>query len=63
MIDRDDDKVYEAIRQGVDSAIWRMITNATNMPCSDFFDAVQRGVAIGIEKAANAGAFDKDDAE
>jgi hypothetical protein len=31
------DKVYEAIAEGVDRAIWRMITNETDTPCKDFY--------------------------
>lgn len=36
----DNDRVYEAIAEGVERAIWRMITNATDMPCHDFYDTV-----------------------
>jgi hypothetical protein len=37
----DPDKVYRAISQGVYDAIWRMITNATQMPCADFYDTIK----------------------
>ena len=50
----DERKFYEAVRQGVHDAVWRMITNATDMPCTDFFDAIQEGVATGIKSAALA---------
>jgi len=44
-------ELLDAIREGVHDAVWRMITNATSMPCHDFFDTVQEGVADGIERA------------
>ena len=31
--------------------MWQMITNATSMPCHDFFDTVKDGVAQGMTKA------------
>jgi hypothetical protein len=40
-----------AIREGVYDAVWQMITNATSMPCHDFFDTVREGIADGIERA------------
>lgn len=42
--DLDPEKIYEAIKDGTCLAIWRMITNATDMPCADFFDTVKDGV-------------------
>jgi hypothetical protein len=36
--------VHDAIRQGVRGAIWNMITNNTQMPCADFYDAIKDGV-------------------
>jgi len=44
-------ELLDAISEGVRAAMWDMITNATMAPCADFFDAVQDGVAAGIEKA------------
>jgi hypothetical protein len=38
------DEFLQAIREGVHDAFWEMITNATGMPCHDFYDAVQQGV-------------------
>ncbi len=37
----DPDKIYHAIGQGVHDAIWDMITNATQMPCADFYDTIK----------------------
>lgn len=39
----DPEKVYEAISKGVEDAIWRMITNATDAPCQDFYDSIEKG--------------------
>jgi hypothetical protein len=38
-----------AIRDGVHSAMWRMITNATDMPSADFFDAIKAGAKEAID--------------
>ena len=43
-------ELLNAIRDGVADAVWRMITNATDMPCADFYDFVKDGVAEGIER-------------
>lgn len=47
--------MMEAVSEGVRRAVWQMITNATDMPCADFFDAVKEGVAEGIKSAAKQG--------
>jgi hypothetical protein len=39
-----------AIRDGVAEAMWRMITNATDAPCADFYNFVKDGVAEGIKR-------------
>ena len=36
----DPDRVYEAIAEGVDRAIWRMITSGTQMPGADFYATI-----------------------
>lgn len=43
-------ELLNAIRDGVADAMWRMITNATDMPCADFYDFVKDGVAEGIRQ-------------
>ena len=43
-------ELLNAIRDGVADAMWRMITNATDVPCADFYDFVKDGVAQGIER-------------
>lgn len=45
------EELLDAIREGVHDAVWRMITNATSMPCHDFYDMVKEGVAMGIKEA------------
>ena len=45
-------RVYEAIAEGVDRAIWRMITNATDMPCRDFYDTVEKATREAFEKVS-----------
>ena len=44
-------ELFDAIRAGVHDAIWRMITNATDMPCADFYEMIQKGVEKGIGDA------------
>jgi hypothetical protein len=44
--------VCDAIRKGVAEAIWRVATNATDMPCTDFYEAIKDGAAEGISKVS-----------
>lgn len=48
----DPEKVYKAIREGVEDAMWRMIRSATDMPGDDFYYFVKEGVKEAIEKIA-----------
>lgn len=43
------EKVYDAISKGVENAIWRMITNATDMPCADFYDSIQKAATEAFD--------------
>ena len=45
-------ELLDAVRNGVSDAMWQTITNATSMPCHDFFDTVKQGFAEGMESAA-----------
>jgi hypothetical protein len=36
--------LMEAISAGVYRAVWQMITYGTQMPCRDFFDAIEDGI-------------------
>lgn len=36
--------MMEAVSEGVRRAMWEMITNATQMPCADFFASITEGV-------------------
>ena len=40
----EDDKFYEAIAEGVRRAVWDIATNATDAPCQDFYEYIQKGV-------------------
>ena len=44
------EELAEAISEGVRRAFWQMITNATSMPCADFYAALEDGVARGMER-------------
>lgn len=57
--DMDGVRLYRAISDGIENAMWRMITNATQMPCADFYEAVTNGIAKGIEEAASRGYLGK----
>jgi hypothetical protein len=48
----DPDLVYRAIYEGVYDAMWQMITNATMMPCSDFFAAIEKAAENAFSKLA-----------
>ncbi len=46
------DKVYEAIAEGVDRAIWRMINNETKTPCKDFYLTIAKATKEAFEKVS-----------
>jgi hypothetical protein len=46
------EKIYAAIADGVDRAIWRMITNATGAPCNDFYDTIEKAAKEAFEKVS-----------
>lgn len=43
------EQIVEAIRDGVRAAMWQMITNATDMPCADFYDTIEKAVRQAAE--------------
>ena len=45
------EKVYEAISKGVENAIWKMITNATDAPCEDFYATVEKATKEAFQSA------------
>jgi len=57
--DMGDGRLQRAITNGIENAMWRMMTNATQMPCADFYEAVTNGIAKGIEEAASRGYLGK----
>jgi len=46
----DPNKVYAAIADGVERAIWQMINNATETPCRDFYDTIEKAARAAFEK-------------
>lgn len=40
--------VHDAIRKGTADAMWRLFTNATDMPCSDFYEAIKQGTKDAV---------------
>ena len=44
-------ELLEAIRAGVRDAMWEMVTNATAMPCADFFDTVKDAIQTAVSDA------------
>jgi hypothetical protein len=46
------EEFLRAVRDGVHDAMWQMMTNATSMPCHDFFDHVREGVENAIYEAS-----------
>lgn len=38
----------ECVKDGVSSAVWNIATNATDMPCSDFYEMIKQGVKEGM---------------
>lgn len=48
----DAERIYEAISEGVYRAMWQVITNATSMPCHDFYYAIKEAAQTAFENAA-----------
>ena len=46
-------KVYEAIADGVQRAMWGMITNSTQMPCHDFYDTIEKAAKSAFSGLAD----------
>lgn len=49
----DRELIFEAIAEGVDRAMWRMITNGTQMPCNDFFATIKEAVNEAMERVVD----------
>lgn len=47
-----DDLLSTAVQKGVEIAFWNMMTNATDMPCSDFYESVKEGVRDAVLQGA-----------
>jgi hypothetical protein len=48
----DMERVYEAIEIGVHMAFWRLITNSTDQPSHDFYDAIGDAVERAFTRIA-----------
>jgi len=44
------DEFLQAVSEGVENAIWSMITNATTCPCTDFYDTIQKATESAFLK-------------
>ena len=42
------DEIFEKIESGNYRAFWQLFTNATDMPCSDFYHQIKEGVKEAI---------------
>jgi len=51
----DPDKFYEAIAEGTHRAFWQLMTNATSMPCNDFYATIERAAEAAFKKLADEG--------
>lgn len=47
-IDITKQEYIEAIKEGVARGIFRIASNATDMPCADFYDSIKKGVENAI---------------
>lgn len=48
-----DCNVFEAVTEGVDRAITRMITGITQMPSTDFWETLKTAIETAFERVAN----------
>jgi hypothetical protein len=46
--------LFDAVRQGTQEAIWKLATNATGMPCHDFYASIQDGVEPAMDRLREA---------
>ena len=46
----DNEELIKAVSDGVQKAFWKLFTNDTDAPCADFYDAISKGAAKGIEE-------------
>lgn len=44
------DEFLRAVSEGVENAIWSMITNATTCPCTDFYETIQKAAENAFSK-------------
>ena len=44
--------ICDSLRQGVSEAVWRVATNASDMPSSDFYESIKEGTAAGIARVS-----------
>lgn len=44
------DEFLQAVSEGVENAIWAMITNATSCPCTDFYETIQKAAENAFSK-------------
>lgn len=44
------DPFLNAVESGVYNAMWSLMTNATDMPCTDFYEMIKQGVESALEK-------------
>lgn len=51
----DPERVYEAIERGVFNAVWKVATNATDQPCSDFYYHIKEGAKEAMEQVVYDG--------
>lgn len=50
---RRDDRYYEAIAEGVHRAFWQLFSNASDMPCHDFYDTLKDAAREAFETVAD----------
>ncbi len=48
-----DSDIFEAIAEGVDRAITRMITGITQMPSTDFWETLKTAIETAFERVAD----------
>jgi hypothetical protein len=44
------ERIYEAVSEGIENAMWRMITGATGAPCADFYATIEKAAEKAFSK-------------
>ncbi len=54
LMDPGRDSGFKCIQDGVERAMWQLMTNATSAPCADFYASIKEGTEAALVRVAPA---------